>query len=113
VSLNAERSGHWSTRHRHTDAWRERTALTARQSLRRIDDDAFPIYVEAFPVQKGKTPDAGNCYPTVKAIVDGLRDAQIIPDDDPTYVQAIILQAPVRPTAGMPEHVTIHLWTEQ
>lgn len=112
-SLNAERSAHWREHRRTTEAVRTKVAYTARQSLRTIHPSAFPIIVEAFPVQKGRLPDAGNSYPTVKAIIDGLVDADILPDDDPKYVDAVVLQSPRRATKGEPEHVTINLWTTQ
>jgi hypothetical protein len=108
VSLNAERSAHWRKRHALTASWREQAAILARRDLKPIVDR--PIIVEAFPIQKGRLPDAGNAYPTVKAIVDGIVDAGIIPDDDPDSVASIVLQAPRRPTPGEGEHVTINLW---
>lgn len=110
ISLNAERGGHWRQRHTATAAWREQAAMLARQHLTPIAPLALPIIIEAFPVQKGRLPDAGNSYPTVKAIVDGIVDAGIISDDDPENVASIVLQAPRRCTKGEAEHVTVNLW---
>lgn len=110
VSLNAERSAHWRQRHQLTAAWRQQATVLAHQHLNTIPTANLPIIVEAFPVQKGQLPDAGNCYPTVKAIVDGIVDAGIIPDDDPTAVDSIVMQSPRRPNTDEPEHVTINLW---
>lgn len=113
TSLNAERSGHWRTRHGATAAIRTTVQLVASGRTRwgpKLDrPDRFPIRIDAYPVQSGILGDAGNCYPTVKAAIDGLRDAEVLPDDDPRYVTTIALHAPRHPTSGEIEHVRIEL----
>jgi crossover junction endodeoxyribonuclease RusA len=55
------------------------------------------VHVEFFPEQaRGKLADAGAHLPSAKAVLDGIVDAGILMDDDPRYVGAIILHAPVR-----------------
>jgi hypothetical protein len=39
-------------------------------------------------------PDTAACYPAVKAAIDGLVDAGVIPDDDPEHVVEIRFAAP-------------------
>ena len=48
-------------------------------------------------------PDTGSCYPTVKAIIDGARDAGVVLDDRPRNVAALIeLPAKVDAHATLP-----------
>ena len=46
------------------------------------------IRVEAQPMSKDRRwrPDVAACYPSVKAAIDGLVDARVIPDDDDRHV---------------------------
>ena len=39
-------------------------------------------------------PDVAACYPTVKAAIDGLVDAGVVPDDGPFNVTRITFRAP-------------------
>lgn len=41
-----------------------------------------------------RMPDIGNCYPAVKAAIDGIVDAGVVPDDDSRYVHALTFLAP-------------------
>lgn len=54
------------------------------------------VIVTAVPVVRAGTslPDVAACYPAVKAAVDGLVDAKVIPDDTPRYVHALTFIAP-------------------
>lgn len=46
--------------------------------------------VEAYPIcVDRRRPDVGNIYPTVKAAIDGIVDAGIVPDDTDTYLHAL------------------------
>jgi len=42
----------------------------------------------------GRRPDIGNCYPSVKAAVDGLVDACVIPDDKGEWVHSLNFAPP-------------------
>ena len=54
------------------------------------------VSVEATPIKKTRAawPDVAACYPAVKAAIDGLVDAGVVPDDDPTHVVRITFHAP-------------------
>jgi hypothetical protein len=41
-----------------------------------------------------RLPDVGACLPAVKAAVDGLVDADVIPNDSPRYVRSLLFTAP-------------------
>ncbi|MHB1777980.1 MAG: hypothetical protein ACYCU7_18635 [Acidimicrobiales bacterium] len=99
TSLNAERSAHWASRLASTRQWRIDAAHTARRlkipPLQRIA-------VEATPHQaRGRLCDCGNHYPSIKAAVDGLVDAHVIPDDDPTHLVRLTQRSPQRSVLRM------------
>lgn len=54
------------------------------------------IVVHAYPHARSRRAlaDTGACYGAVKAAVDGLVDADIVVNDGPDYVAAIVLHAP-------------------
>lgn len=54
------------------------------------------IIVTAVPMVRAGTtmPDPGACFPAVKAAIDGIVDARIIPNDTGAYVKAITFVAP-------------------
>ena len=54
-----------------------------------------PVHVVAWPTYaSGRSPqDAGACFPAVKAVIDGVCDAHLLPDDNPHYVCAVTLRA--------------------
>lgn len=64
-------------------AWRD----TARDEAKGKGSFAHPVRIVA-TIHKTRAGrwDAGNLYPTAKAIVDGLVDAGVIPDDSNEYV---------------------------
>ena len=112
-SLNAERSSHWRTRHHATAEWRQTTNLVATGRTDygpRVEPIRQPVSITVQPVQKGKLPDAGNCYPSAKAAIDGLVDAGVLIDDDPRHVHTVELRAPRRPTNGEIEHLRLDLY---
>ncbi len=56
---------------------------------------------------KGVLQDVGNCHGCTKAIVDGIVDAGVIPDDKPEHLRWILYAAPVRDKEHWIE-VTVH-----
>lgn len=82
--LNANDRGHWSKRSGLTRVWRETAQILARQQrlpgLGKVCIEA----VLSFPDKRRR--DAHNYYPTLKAIVDGLVDHGLIPDDSAQYL---------------------------
>lgn len=102
----------WRTRHRQTRAWRHASKVWALQQLGRSPSERRrpPCMVRVeFPVRDNRRRDPHNMAPTVKAIIDGLVDADVWPDDndkwvivlDPTFVK------PDGPVATAP--VVVHL----
>ena len=72
---------------------RERWAWLAKAEriprLQRISVEATPLRVNARSM-----PDVAACYPAVKAAIDGLVDAGVVPDDGPFNVIKITFRAP-------------------
>lgn len=110
VSLNQERGEHWRNRHNLTSTWRSIASIASNTQMRRVPGDRYPVVIEVIPVVSGKLADAGNHYPTAKAIIDGMRDAKIIVDDDPRYVAAVLMQAPRSCEKGEQPHLTLNVW---
>jgi hypothetical protein len=49
------------------------------------------------PHQKGgRSQDVGACNPAVKAAIDGLVDAGILPDDSPEFVRSLVFLPPLK-----------------
>lgn len=89
MSLN-DRPAHWSVRHRQTKLWRHAAHVHAMQQLGRSPAERRrpPCMVRVdFPVRDpGRRRDPHNMAPTVKAIIDGLVDADVWPDDNDQWV---------------------------
>lgn len=87
ITTNAERAGNRWGRAAHTKEWRETFAWLARK-------EKIPVMkwinVTAQPFQKmGRLQDTAACNPSVKAAIDGLVDAGVIPDDSGEFVRMI------------------------
>jgi len=106
-TMNGERAAHWRDHRDRTATWRYKTGLLA--NVRK-----FPrctrIDVEAEFLLHHPLPDTGNSYPAVKAIIDGLVDAKIIPDDSATHVRSIKMHAPTNVPRTQPERVVVCWW---
>lgn len=91
--INSNQRLHRMELARRTKCWRDRTVVSvfAGDSLPRFDG---PVHIVA-TVHKTRAGrwDAGNLYPTAKAIVDGLVDAGVIFDDSNEYVLGPDLRA--------------------
>lgn len=89
--INANQRDHFHDRRRRTSAWREAANGAVRMAAfhEGIRSPAFttPVHIVC-TVHKTRAGrwDAGNLYPTAKAIVDGLVDAGVIPDDSNEWV---------------------------
>ncbi|HET7304271.1 MAG TPA: hypothetical protein VFJ12_06945 [Segeticoccus sp.] len=89
LSMN-DRNGHWSQRSGPTGAWRTQTAWLARD-LRPIPT---PVAIDAVVHKsRGGRWDAHNLMPTVKACIDGVVDAGLIPDDDCKHLIRVSIEA--------------------
>ena len=94
MSLNQERTMNFYTVGKVTKTWREAAYWLAKEAkiprLNRARFVAIPLHATAASPQ-----DAGNCLPAVKAMIDGLVQAQILEDDGPAFVTSIELRAPI------------------
>jgi len=106
LSLNDERKKHWSQRAKDATEWRTEAAWLAREQ-RIPAGGKILITVEVW--QSGRLQDVANCYPSVKAAIDGIVDAGVIPDDTPEYLDSITFVAPKRCKPGE-DRVHIHVW---
>lgn len=92
VVLNAERREHWRD-HRENTRQSRGDATTLARAAR------FPKlwhgYIVATPSVVHPLPDPGNNYPTVKAALDGLVDAGVLPDDKFPHVRGILMLPPL------------------
>ncbi len=99
LTTNAERRIHWGARSRIVRAWRECAWACSLGSCRTPSDRPHfdQVMIEAYPQQaRGKLADAEAHHPVVKACIDGVVDAKIIDDDDPSHVLGIIEHPPTR-----------------
>lgn len=92
-TLNAERTWHHYKRAKYVKEWREAYADLAKQ-LHIPAVSAIEVVATPFLSGRGRTQDVGACFPAVKAAVDGLVDAGVIPEDNPTYVKMLAFKAP-------------------
>lgn len=113
--VNAERQKHWATRAREVAEIREAAAWqwlqvkrTAPPVIRMMTTTPF-FPIRQFVVVSRPTypnnadhPDTGSCFPSVKSIVDGARDAGVIEDDKPINVLANIELPAVVSAAPIP-----------
>lgn len=77
---------HWRVKHRATQAVKMLARATARVQLR----PAVRVHIRVvvgYPPGVGRA-DAENAAPTIKAAVDGIVAARILPDDSSAYVTA-------------------------
>lgn len=75
---------HWRRRADATKWWRTRAAWAAREA--RVRQLPRSLITVELPVRDSRRRDPHNYLPTVKAIIDGLVDAGVWPDDNPTWV---------------------------
>lgn len=92
--LNAERSSHWRSRAEQTRHTRNEARLLWRQAgkgkqLRRVKVEVYPTYA------KGRLPDTGACFPSVKAIIDGAVDTRLLLNDTPDIVTYLGFHRPM------------------
>ena len=85
-SINQERRKHWGWRAAKAKLWRE-AAFYAWKQQRPKDWEQRPCVVEVvLPVRDSRRRDPHNYGGAVKALVDGLVDAGVWPDDTPEWV---------------------------
>lgn len=91
LTVNKERTVHWSARASVVKVWREAFAWLALSSKLPTNGSVGACHIDAVPLtgrSRGRQ-DVGACLPVVKAAVDGLVDAGVWPDDTPAHVLSI------------------------
>lgn len=92
-TLNSERTWHHYKRAKFVKEWREAFCALARlEGVPAVN--AIEVIATPYLSGRGRTQDVGACFPAVKAAVDGLVDAGVIPEDNPTYVKMLAFRAP-------------------
>lgn len=88
MSMN-HRHTHWAHRHRQTRDWRAAAGWAAASTVPG-NGPLAPAWVQVhLPVPTNGRRDPANYSPTTKAIVDGLVDAHLWPDDTPKWVTTL------------------------
>ena len=91
-TLNAERTWHYHKRAKIVKEWRDAFSLEAKDqgipNLNKVSVEALPI----LPTRRLQDP--ANCFPAVKAAIDGLVDANVIEDDNPNFIDSIKFYSP-------------------
>ena len=91
-TTNAERAGNRWERATLTKTWRQAFHLLA-QSQKIPAMEWISVTVE--PHQKGgRLQDVGACNPAVKAAIDGIVDAGVLPDDSSRFVRSLTFLPP-------------------
>ena len=91
-TTNGERAGNRWERAKLTKEWRSGFQLLAKYE--KIPPMAW-ITVTVEPHQKGgRLQDVGACNPSVKAAIDGLVDAGVLPDDSSKFVKSLVFLPP-------------------
>ena len=87
-----------------------RFAAKAEAVCSALEAPELPVEVIARPVQsRGPLADPGAHYPVVKAVVDGLRDAGILPDDTGAEIVRLTQLAPRKKRGDEGEGLEISL----
>ena len=104
-TMNRERRGdqHWSQTRLRTAEWRKAFWALGVQQRRRFN--RVRITVEVF--MRAPVADTGACYPAVKAAIDGLVDAGVIPNDTGQHLISITFLAPIRVAKDQVESLTL------
>jgi crossover junction endodeoxyribonuclease RusA len=104
--LNANQRPHWAAKGRIVAALRL-AGFACAKNAHIPPLSLVRIVVEYQPPRKIRTRDGGNWAPTGKALIDGIRDAKILPDDDSSHVaeEAYRIGAPY-PLGRMVVHIT-------
>lgn len=106
----ADTANKWRTYHYHKCASITRKWKDAFFWLAKSNPQAFidPVDIVVYHETKGRLPDVGSCMHNVKAAIDGLVLAGILPDDNPKYLRSLRFMAPVK--TGR-DALTLHIET--
>jgi hypothetical protein len=93
-TLNAERTWHHHKRAKFVKEWRDAFCELA-QTIQIPKLETFSVVATPYLEGRGRIQDVAGCIPAVKAAIDGLVDAGIVPDDGPKYLLSMSFRAPV------------------
>jgi crossover junction endodeoxyribonuclease RusA len=94
LTANAQRRLHFQQVASIVRDTRESSYILAKQAK---IPHCLKVRIAIFPGQaKGRLADPMNHSPSAKAVIDGLVDAKVIPDDSGLYVERICMYAPER-----------------
>lgn len=121
--INANDRTHYRVKAKQTQEWRGAAAAAAchLDPLPEPAEHACHVVHVTFPVRDRRRRDPANWHPTVKAIVDGLTDAELWPDDnsrwvrttEPTFTQGRDLPVTVTITPGLrADHPIGQAWAQ-
>lgn len=83
LSINKLMSEHWRTRQKSSKYWR----MVGREAVKDTQVMRPPVKCDVYVYRdRAGRYDPGNYYPTAKAILDGMVDAGILPDDSHEYL---------------------------
>lgn len=109
TTLNKERNQFWANRHTATKTARQLAWAVTKQT--KHPPITTPVHITATPHQTtNPLADPGAHYPTIKATIDGLVDAKLIPNDTGKHIHSITLNAP-QPAEN--EGITLTITTVQ
>lgn len=77
---------HWAEKARRTRALRTRAKFLAKRDRLRVETPTLLTVRVGYPTKA--RADMENAHPTVKALIDGLVDADALPDDSSQYIVA-------------------------
>lgn len=101
--LSANDRQHWRVRAQSIAAVRREGNMEARAQWGppKPGPGSFPITVVVEETAPRVKPDAAQSAPHVKALVDGICDAGVLPGDDGKVIAAYVFRAPTKGKAGM------------
>lgn len=97
--LNANDRNHWARHHRVTRHLRYTAAWLTRSQHIPALGRAHIVAVYEPPDRRRRDP--ANLYPSVKACVDGLVDAGVLPDDDAAHLEGPDMRLGARERHGL------------
>ena len=93
-TVNAERNRHWAWRSTRAKQWRSDTCWLAKAAhVPALTRARIDVQVEQ---AKGRLADVEAHSPAVKAAIDGIIDAGVLPDDSGEYLASVVFHAPTR-----------------
>ncbi len=107
--LNMNQRMHWAQKAKITKAIRHEAMVRCRATrIRKANHITVQLHYQP---RDNRRRDASNLMPTQKALVDGIVDAGIVPDDTPQYVTETIPLI-VSPKKGEPARMWLTIATE-